>query len=423
MTSREGSNEVPADARAQMAQPARGVCLSSQLPSVRPVLGLAWLFSLLLLAILTLLLLGRFREVRSAPGVLAWQPGPQRVVAPLPARIASLSVAAGEWVEAGQLLAQLDANRFSRNGESDREQDRHYLLAQEALTDREMAVHARLVSEQQRRFREQRRRQSALETSGLEELQLLAAQLRLAEQALDALQQLGGARAVARLEVDRQSERVLELRRQHGRLQAEVTRAGLELAALAAEHDRSLQALTQDRLRLERRQSELHYQRQVARRTGETTLVAPEAGQVMAVTLGAGEFVRAGQVLVVIRPRASRLHVEAYVPSRIASRLHAGQAAMLRLDAYDYRQFGRIPALVTEIGEASLDPREFLLPVPNLAEPVMRVRLEPVEQIPPAAGGPRLSPGQSLSVDFILRERRLIAYILSPVLELRGRLL
>jgi membrane fusion protein len=102
--------------------------------------------------------------------------------------------------------------------------------------------------------------------------------------------------------------------------------------------------------------------------------------------------------------------------------LFQGQQVMLGFDAFDYRYYGRYPAVVEQISRGSLDPREQLLPVPGISEPVFRVRLSLTKQYVEGPDIARLQAGMLLRADFITAEMSLLSFIFKPLLRLRGRI-
>ena len=152
------------------------------------------------------------------------------------------------------------------------------------------------------------------------------------------------------------------------------------------------------------------------------TVVAEDRGVVAALAIEAGQPVSPGQLLLRINPVSPQLQAIIYVPSRVLGKLATGQELMLSYDAYDYRYYGRYQAVVTQISRASLDPRELLLPVPGISEPVFKVLASLNEQTVEGPDIARLQAGMLLNADFITAEMSLAAFIFKPLLRLRGRI-
>jgi membrane fusion protein len=149
-------------------------------------------------------------------------------------------------------------------------------------------------------------------------------------------------------------------------------------------------------------------------------VIAEQGGKLTAMAVPEGQSVGAGQVLASIGYIGGDVEAVVYVPSRVAGKLYEDQEILLSFDAFDFHQYGRYPARIKQISAASLDPREQLLPVPDVREPVFRLTAE-VEQR--YVQGPQLYPLQAgllFTADFVIEELPLLHFVLKPVLTMRG---
>ena len=182
-------------------------------------------------------------------------------------------------------------------------------------------------------------------------------------------------------------------------------------------HDRAAAAGARALGGLDLQLSELHGQRAVLRAESLNRVFAPVAGTVGNVSGSAGQLVDAARPVVTLIPRGSRLQARLLVPSRAAAFLRPGQPVKLRLDAFPYQKFGVQPAVLRELpaspGRAS----------PGQSDPIYLATAELAAQTVRAYGEVvALKPGMALSADVVVEERSLLAWLLDPLLAVRGRL-
>lgn len=343
--------------------------------------------------------------------------GQSKTVAALEtARVRALYVEEGQTVHAGDLLVELDTRL------SDGEQ----LAAEQARAQAELQV-ARASA-----------LLKALDTgrapvlpnlSGADPTRLSTAQRHLQDQWSDLQARL------ARLDAEiRRSSAELPLATQRAQDYAELARsrdvpqhawiekeqARLELQGQLA-GARAQRAALVTELRTTTQNSRLEAQRQFdtaqaeARRAqshGELLRVtAPVDGtvhQLAAHTVGG--IVPAAQPLMQIVPAQADVELEVMVENRDIGFVHEGQPAQVKLDAYDYTRFGSVPATVRQVARDAVqdEHRGPLYPV--------RLTLERRSLTVHGREAP-IGPGLSGSAEIVTGERRLIDYVLSPLLR------
>jgi membrane fusion protein len=254
------------------------------------------------------------------------------------------------------------------------------------------------------------------------DLALIDQQLEIGARQMRALHTVHATSAgISRREVDQQQLTQLSLKRQRqdavrllDRRQADLSRLQERTAAAVTRQQRDQLRLQRDLVRLD--QELLRYRQQ-----DHIAVVAEQSGVVSAIQLDAGQPVRANQGIAQIQTPQSPLQVVVFVPSRVAGKLVPGQELLLRFDAFDYHHYGRYGAVVTHIGRASIDPREQLLPVSGINEPVFRLTARLDQHY---VEGPDIYPlqaGLALTADFVLQDLSLLSFIFKPVLALRGK--
>jgi len=143
------------------------------------------------------------------------------------------------------------------------------------------------------------------------------------------------------------------------------------------------------------------------------TLRAPIDGivQQLAVTT-VGGVVTAAQPLLTIVPENTPLELEAQVLNRDVGQLKVGQRVINKVETYDFTRYGYIEGQVQWVGtDAVQDPKL------GLVYPI-RVKLEQM-QTPNEVNGNKgiVAAGMNVTADIRTDERRLIEYLLAPMLR------
>lgn len=386
-----------------------------------PVILASLIAAILFITLVFLLFTTRYKETQQAKGILQSQGRSQQVTAPAPGRLVRWHVEEGDLVTSGQLLATLSRSVYDGSGARRSAVQARELQARLNLLGKEIELtNARFDAE---RSELQNLLDDELQALELieEELDLSVERLAIGERQLRAfhtLQRNSSATSVA--EVDRQKLSILELRRQKQvahrllqRQQSEVSLLQRQIAALALKGELALLPLRKQSLSLEQ---------QINKASREETfvVVAEQTGTVTAIALHAGQPVGAGQLMARIGDQGDDIEAVVYVPSRVAGKLQPGQEVLISFDAFDFHQYGRYPARIKQISKASVDPREQLLPVPGIREPVFRLSATIEQRFVRGPETYPLQPGLLFTADFVLEELPLLYFIFKPVLSLRG---
>jgi hemolysin D len=140
-------------------------------------------------------------------------------------------------------------------------------------------------------------------------------------------------------------------------------------------------------------------------------LTAPVDGTVQQLTVHTvGGVVSAAQPLMSIVPKDTALEVEAFMQDRDVGFVREGQAAEVKIDAFDYTKYGTIPATVAHVSrDAIQDEKRGLLYSTIVSLSRSTIFVDGREQ--------KLGPGMSVSVAIKTGRRRLIEYVLSPLIR------
>ncbi len=148
-------------------------------------------------------------------------------------------------------------------------------------------------------------------------------------------------------------------------------------------------------------------------RVSQQTLRAPIDGvvQQLAVTT-VGGVVTAAQALLTIVPENTPLELEAQVMNRDIGHLRVGQRVINKVETYDFTRYGYIDGEVLWVGTDAVQDTKLGLVYP------IRIKLAQTET-PNAVNGRRgqVTAGMNVTADIRTDERRMIEYLLAPMLR------
>jgi hemolysin D len=166
-------------------------------------------------------------------------------------------------------------------------------------------------------------------------------------------------------------------------------------------------------------------------RTKLQVLIAPVDGVVQQLAVHTiGGVVSPGEALLTVVPSDSHLEIEAMVSNRDIGFVHAGQKAEIKVETFNFTRYGLLPGTVLNISQDAITrnrAQEKSAPA-SPAEPVggeskgqelnyaARISLDrKTMQIDDKVVN--LSPGMAVTVEIKTGSRRIIDYLLSPVME------
>ncbi|MCA1798303.1 MAG: HlyD family secretion protein [Xanthomonadaceae bacterium] len=376
---------------------------------------------LLALGVIAIACAGSYARKERLHGALVPDAGLVAVVAPTSGVISHMAVADGDTVLRGAPLFTIVAPADSGSGIDARAAQLDLLLAERATLVAQADAEARLRdaerAELERRMalandqavslatQEQiAARRTDLLVAELERLESLAARGHVAANLLDLkLADLLDARAA-----------LLSTRRERTRYGHEAAESAEQLTMLPARADVRIAELGARLLTLDRAIA-------TADAEWSRTIRAPTDGQVAALRLHIGAAVAAGSAALALVPDGSPLHAELMLPARAAGFVTPGQQVQVRYDAYPYQRFGLQPAVVRAVARVALNPDEQRGAV-RLPEPAYRVVVALDRQVVPMRDGELpLRPGLTLQADVIRDRRRIIEWLLDPVLAAAAR--
>ncbi len=378
--------------------------------------------------------LGEVDVVAVAPGRVVPAGRVKPVQAAVTGSVRTIAVAEGDAVRAGQLLVALD-DTAARADLERLQAERHFVADEhrrltallERVTGAARATELRpalalRVAREFASFDAERRALAAARDEAAAERAALAAGIARIDAVLPLVEER--AAAYATLAARAQAARVQWLEIEQSRLTHVHERAGLAArhAAAGAAEARAVRRLAahvsgaEARWRAERaaagqRLDTLASDIDKAQRRGrELRLLAPVDGSVQQLAVfSADAVVTAGQVLMRVVPAAPGLEVEARVLNKDSGFVRAGQAAVIKVETYPFTRHGTLAGTIAGISRDAINDEQ--------AGPVYLARVVPTART--LAGGEPLAAGMAVSVEVDLGRRRLIEFLLGPLLRYR----
>lgn len=142
-------------------------------------------------------------------------------------------------------------------------------------------------------------------------------------------------------------------------------------------------------------------------------VTAPVAGTVSAITPDTGQSVATGAALATILPVGSVLHARLMVPPEARAFVRVGQPVRLRLASVPYQKFGPVLGTVEQVDDSPAATAD--------AAVLYRVTVRLARQSATMYGQEvPFSDGTPLEADLLLDRRRLIAWLIDPLVSAAG---
>ena len=140
-------------------------------------------------------------------------------------------------------------------------------------------------------------------------------------------------------------------------------------------------------------------------------LIAPVDGTVQQLDVHTvGGVVSAAKALMQIVPKVSTVEVEAFLENKDVGFVHEGQSVEVKVDAYEYTKYGTVSGRVTHVSrDAIADEKKGLIYSTKIALDKSTIDVD-AKDMP-------LSAGMSVNVEIKTGERRIIEYVLSPLVR------
>ncbi len=372
--------------------------------------------------IVVFLSISSFNRKETVTGYLNPDIGLAKISSPRSGTISQIYVGDGQQVQAGERLALISVPEHLSGGDSLTGSLFQALLQQTDLINQRKQQLILQYQQQQMELSSRLTLSANLLHDITAQQQLLQQRLELNLQRYQNFQALNKTGAISTNELQQQHELVLNIRQQLAELNASGQNQLAQSAQLQGQLDRlpteqqqQLAVLDSDISRLEQQKIELDAR-------GQLLLTAPVSGRVTNLVAEVGNSIHSNTSLLTIMPDNAELLAVLLVPTRAYGFVQPGQRTRLRFDAFPYQRFGLYEGKVIKTAQAIVLPNEVDMPV-AVQEPVYRIEVALESQHIRAYGATvPLQSGMLLSADIVLEQRSLLAWLLEPILSLKGRL-
>ena len=392
---------------------ARTSSSSGAIVLARPIpLQLASLITLAFTLILLLYLWqGEYTRKVRVSGILAPSKGVIRVVAPQFGKVLERRIHEGDNTVAGQILYELGTERINRDADLDQR-------IEASLANRKQLI----LEERELQTQQWRQRQSALSsrqrlidaeiTRLTEELALQDTRIANAgsmRQRYVTLHQQGYVSELQLGPVENDYNDQLARRKSLERSRLAAQRERVQLAEDAGEIEGQIQLNSGQANR-----SVASLEQEIAEQQGRRRLqvAAPSTGIITALAVDSGQTVQAGAILASIIPADSAMEAQLSVPSQAIGFIEPGQRVQVRLTAFPFQKFGSINGIVQRVERSPIGDA-------NESSATYRVVVKIARQSMPAYGKEQpFRAGMAVQADIRLDRRRLIEWIVDPILSI-----
>ena len=390
-----------------------------------------------LLAILFLWsLLGKMDIIVSGQGKIIPSGYTKAIASVAVAKVVGLHVQEGQIVKAGDLLIELDS-RASDSDQNKAQGDRQLALLQmerskallESLSTNKEPVLEPMEGVDQTHYQNETKHLQDIWRDYIAKRNRIHTQIKRFGDALPLAKQR--AKDYQELSKDREVSIHAYLEKEQARieLQGQLEDAKTQLVGLVAETRKKAQEDLYQATRIW--SSAVQDINKAVAHSEQLRIVSPVDGVVQQLSVHTvGGVVPATQPLMLIVPTAYIVEVEAYIENRDIGFVQEGQNAKIKIDAYDFTKYGTIPAFVTNISRDAvdfsgngtgqlankdIDPKKDGGSNKGLMYAV-KLALDKASMV---VNGKEmsLSPGMSTSVEIKTGERRIIEYVLSPLIR------
>jgi membrane fusion protein len=375
-------------------------------------------------AVITFLIFGHYTNKAHSSGILLPDRGLIKLYAPLPGTLLACHVHEGQKVRKGDILFELSSDRSSLALGSTETEIRNELLSRQQSLILERTNTLNIGVQQQKDLRERLNRVEQEQLHLASETEATQKKLAIAEHILDRYRQLRTADLISTLELEEKEANPLEQQKALEELERSQVALESERKDLQSQLDR-IPLLGQVQVAgLERSISEIEgelSEHEVRRRA---VVRAPADGTVSAILDKDGIAVQPNTALATLVAAPATLQAHLYAPSRTLGFVKTGQKVVVRYQAYPSEKFGQQQGTVAQVSGVALSPEEYSLRTDrNVEEPMYEIIVTLPEQTIMLNGQTHaLQAGMAVDADILLQRRRLIDWLLEPILNFRRRL-
>jgi len=377
--------------------------------------------SLLFLGVIVTISLTHYKSTVAVRGNLSPLDGTIKVFANSAGRLERILVQEGQAVTAGMALAVISSARYSRQGlEKSRpalaqmRTEQVFLQDQLALT-RQLQAH----NESQQKKSISDLHHSIALVNG--EFGLLNKQIELSEENMSAQAMVLDQRGISHTQYNQYQANHLSLLQQRQNMQLRIHSLTGELEQTQTQRSSSSLQYQQEQLRIQSQIDRLEHQYQQLELEKSETLIATTDGIVTAITTELGQYSDPSQPLLYIDTTSDRVEAILYVPSRAIGSIQLQQSVLINYDAYSSQSYGSYLATIHSISQTPIDPRQHLLPIVSLQEPVYLVKARLEQQHVSGRHENPVLPGMLFTAEVVTDDLTILQHIFSPLTRLQRK--
>jgi len=377
------------------------------------------LLALFLAALLVFLFSVDFARKETVRGRLRVD-GPEAKVFALEAGIIhEVFVEDGQVVAKGDPIAEIRSERFMADGGA---------LSAATLDELE---HERSILEEQKlsiHNAANLSRQSAIqayenalrrETESLAQLKIIDERLGVAKKRRDDIAELKDRGLVAEPVYNERHEAVVTLKQSRLEVTSQMLDARSEQVRAQTEMRRVETISARDISQLDQRISQIETESNRTEANAGHVVMAQSSGRITALQARKGEQVRPDTPLAIVLPVDAKLLAEVFIPSRAIGFAEPGQIVKLKYDAFPYQKFGVAYGEVSAVATAAQTPQEVGV-MSKTGEMLYRVDIAINDQSVNAYSREfLLQSGMELSADIVLENRKLVEWLMEPMMSIR----
>ena len=346
------------------------------------------------------------------------------------ATVNEILVKEGDIVQAGQPVAQLQAERLLASGQLSQLQNQAIKKRQQSASD-DLEALAYQIRQRATTLRQQYDSLSNEITEYSADLANGHDRLKLAETSVQRFRGLAQAGFVSQTQAQQREEELLDLQLRQRTLERQLEAARRSRDTVQAEIAANEAALRSGTARHRGEQANLE---QEARDVEARTLwsaQAPQTGRVATINVTRGQFATAGAAIMTLLPVAEEdaaLVAHLYADSRSIGLINRDHRVYIRYAAFPYQKFGLQQATILDVGTTPISPKDIpagqadaIFSAAPTKEPLYRIRVKlPTQFISDGRKNYALKSGMQISASVRMERRALWEWLFEPILSLNS---
>ncbi len=376
--------------------------------------------ALLVAVMLGYLFWGEYTRKAKAIGYIVPNAGLIKVAPQQAGIVSALRVREGQSVHKGKILAVLNTERATANGDAQAEITKQ-LANRRALMNQDQDKLATLYAQQARALGDRAANTRAELAQVDRNIDIQQQRLRITDTILATQRRLNQQKFISDLALQqKEQERLVDLSNlenlKRGRtvLLRDLAAIDADAKALPLKRENELSQINKNLASLEQDRIEVESRR-------ETMLTAPQSGIVTALAADTGKLAVAGQPLLSIIPQGSSLEANLYIPARSAGFVHEGAVTLLQYQAFPYQKFGTHEGRVLRMSRTAVASTE--LPFPSQQGELYYVATVLIAKQTVTAYGKEqpLQSGMLVDANILMDRRSLFEWVFEPLYSISGR--